>query len=45
MPYHHISVPDSDKVSIADGKLNASDHPILPFIEDDGTPVWDKAEN
>jgi len=28
-----------DKITIANGKLNVSDHPIIPFIEGDGTGV------
>ena len=34
MPYQHIKVPAGEKVSIAGGKLNVPNHPILPFIED-----------
>ncbi|MBL8057491.1 MAG: NADP-dependent isocitrate dehydrogenase [Anaerolineales bacterium] len=42
MPYTHIQVPAGDKISIADGKLNVPDHPIVPFIEGDGTgpDIW-----
>lgn len=42
MPYQHIHVPDGDKISIAHGKLNVPPHPILPFIEGDGTgrDIW-----
>src|SRR5215510_8273184 len=42
MPYQHIRVPQGDKVSIGDGKLNVPDRPILPFIEGDGTgrDIW-----
>jgi isocitrate dehydrogenase len=42
MPYQHIRIPDGDKVFIADGKLQVPDHPILPFIEGDGTgrDIW-----
>src|ERR1044071_7279362 len=28
-----------DRISIQDGKLRAADHPIIPFIEGDGTGV------
>ncbi|ASL44821.1 Isocitrate dehydrogenase [NADP] [Burkholderia sp. AD24] len=39
MPYQHIKVPtDGDKITVnADFSLNVSDHPIIPFIEGDGT--------
>lgn len=42
MPYQHIKVPEGGKVTIADGKLNVPDNPILPFIEGDGTgrDIW-----
>ena len=42
MPYQHIRVPDGSNVSVVDGKLNVPDHPILPFIEGDGTgrDIW-----
>jgi isocitrate dehydrogenase len=42
MPYQHIQVPAGDKITIADGKLGVPDHPVLPFIEGDGTgpDIW-----
>ena len=43
MPYEHIQVPaGGEKISIADGRLHIPDHPILPFIEGDGTgrDIW-----
>jgi len=42
MAYQHLKVPDGEKISIADGKLNVPDHPIIPFIEGDGTgrDIW-----
>src|SRR5512145_843610 len=42
MPYKHTKVPAGDKISIAGGKLNVPDRPILPFIEGDGTgpDIW-----
>ena len=42
MPYQHIRLPEGRKISVADGKLNVPDHPILPFIEGDGTgpDIW-----
>src|SRR6266404_3051734 len=42
MPYQHSQVPAGDKISIAGGKLQVPDRPILPFIEGDGTgaDIW-----
>jgi isocitrate dehydrogenase len=42
MPYQHLHVPSGDKVTIQNGKLQVPDHPILPFIEGDGTgpDIW-----
>ncbi len=42
MPYQHIRIPEGDKITIAGGKLQVPDHPILPFIEGDGTgpDIW-----
>src|SRR3990172_13066083 len=42
MTYQHIRIPDGDKIAIADGKLTVPDHPIVPFIEGDGTgpDIW-----
>jgi isocitrate dehydrogenase len=42
MPYQHSQVPAGDKISIAGGKLNVPDRPIVPFIEGDGTgaDIW-----
>ncbi|MEK7276329.1 MAG: isocitrate/isopropylmalate family dehydrogenase, partial [Chloroflexota bacterium] len=42
MTYQHIRVPDGDKITIAGGKLTVPDHPIVPFIEGDGTgpDIW-----
>ena len=42
MPYQHIRLPEGRKISVADGKLNVPDHPIIPFIEGDGTgrDIW-----
>ncbi len=40
MPYQHIQVPAGDKVTInPDKTLRVPDHPIIPFIEGDGTGV------
>jgi isocitrate dehydrogenase len=43
MTYQSIHVPESgDKITIAAGKLSVPDHPILPFVEGDGTgrDIW-----
>ncbi len=43
MSYKNIHVPeDGEKVTIKDGKLVVPSHPILPFIEGDGTgpDIW-----
>ncbi|HJY84674.1 MAG TPA: NADP-dependent isocitrate dehydrogenase [Candidatus Binatia bacterium] len=42
MAYQHVRVPEGEKISIRDGKLKVPDHPILPFIEGDGTgrDIW-----
>ena len=38
--YQHINIPDGDKITVnADNTLNVPDHPIIPFIEGDGTGV------
>ena len=52
MGYAKIQVPEGEKITFADGKLNVPDNPIVAFIEGDGigvdiTPasmlVWDAA--
>jgi len=43
MTYQIISMPKAgEKISIAKGKLSVPDHPILPFVEGDGTgrDIW-----
>jgi isocitrate dehydrogenase len=42
MPYQNIQVPAGDKISISGGKLSVPDHPVLPYIEGDGTgrDIW-----
>ena len=43
MAYKTVQVPVSgETISIQDGKLTVSDHPILPFVEGDGTgrDIW-----
>ena len=40
MPYTYVTVPFGEKISMgSDGRLNVPDHPIIPFIEGDGTGV------
>ncbi|GAB4269374.1 MAG: NADP-dependent isocitrate dehydrogenase [Candidatus Promineifilaceae bacterium] len=52
MAYKHIQIPDGEKITFSNGKLNVPDNPIVAFIEGDGigvdiTPasirVWDAA--
>ena len=42
MPYTTCTVPVGGKISIAGGKLNVPDQPIIPFIRGDGTgpDIW-----
>ena len=43
MTYQNISVPTSgEKITISGGKLSVPDHPILPYVEGDGTgpDIW-----
>ena len=43
MSYQNISVPKmGEKISFIGGKLSVPDHPILPFVEGDGTgrDIW-----
>ncbi len=42
MSYQHIQVPAGDKITISGGKLSVPDHPVMPFIEGDGTgpDIW-----
>lgn len=47
MTYQFIRVPESgDKITISGGKLSVPDHPILPFVEGDGTgrDIWRASE-
>jgi isocitrate dehydrogenase len=52
MSFTHIRVPEGEKITYANGKINVPDNPIVAFIEGDGigvdiTPasmkVWDAA--
>ena len=38
----HVRIPAGEKIGIAPGKLQVPDHPIVPFIEGDGTgpDIW-----
>ena len=42
MSYQHIQVPAGDKITLSGGKLSVPDHPVMPFIEGDGTgpDIW-----
>ena len=43
MAYTNVKVPaGGEKISIKDGKLQVPDHPIIPFVEGDGTgrDIW-----
>jgi len=42
MAYTIINVPAGEKISISGGQLNVPNHPIIPFIEGDGTgpDIW-----
>src|SRR5215208_2079448 len=43
MAYTNVKVPEGgEKISIEDGKLQVPDHPIIPFVEGDGTgrDIW-----
>lgn len=42
MAYQFSKVPEGDKISISNGKLQVPDRPIVPFIEGDGTgpDIW-----
>jgi isocitrate dehydrogenase len=43
MTYQSIKVPTSgEKISLVEGKLSVPDHPILPYVEGDGTghDIW-----
>ena len=43
MAYTNVKVPEGgEKISIKDGTLDVPDHPIIPFVEGDGTgrDIW-----
>jgi len=46
MAYKDITPPTGGKITIADGKLNVPENPIIPFIRGDGTgpDIWAASE-
>lgn len=46
MTYHDTTMPQGGKISLASGKLNVPDHPVIPFIRGDGTgkDIWETSE-
>ncbi len=46
MAYTTCIVPPGDRIRISGGKLEVSDHPIIPFIRGDGTgpDIWQASE-
>ncbi len=40
--YEKLTPPAGDAITLADGKLRVPDHPIIPFVEGDGTgpDIW-----
>lgn len=42
MPYQHLTPPAGEKITIVNGILSVPDHPVIPFIEGDGTgrDIW-----
>ena len=48
MAYAHLTPPtEGEKITVTDGTLHVPDHPILPFIEGDGTgpDIWRAAQH
>ena len=45
--YKYAKVPAGDRIGYANGKLTVPDHPIIPFIEGDGTgaDIWRASVN
>ena len=45
MTYIHAKVPTGDRITLTEGELQVPDHPIIPFIEGDGTgpDIWQAA--
>ena len=46
MAFDKIRVPEGDKITVRDGKLQVGDRPIVAFIEGDGTgpDIWTAAQ-
>ena len=46
MPYKDITPPVGGKITIANGKLNVPENPVVPFIRGDGTgsDIWAASE-
>jgi isocitrate dehydrogenase len=46
MAYTTVTPPAGDKISIANGKLQVPEHPVIPFIRGDGTgpDIWAASE-
>jgi isocitrate dehydrogenase len=44
--YKDVTPPAGGKISIANGKLNVPDSPVIPFIRGDGTgpDIWAASE-
>ena len=42
MPYQNVTPPAGDRITVAGGRLQVPDQPVLPFIEGDGTgpDIW-----
>ena len=42
MSFQKIKIPNGDKIAVTDGKVEASDRPIVCFVEGDGTgpDIW-----
>jgi len=42
MPYQNVTPPAGDKITSSGGRLQVPDHPVVPFIEGDGTgpDIW-----
>jgi isocitrate dehydrogenase len=42
MPYQNVTPPAGDRITISGGRLQVPDHPVLPYIEGDGTgpDIW-----
>src|SRR5690349_10693639 len=43
---HDMTTQAGEKITIAGGKLNVPDHPIIPFVRGDGTgpDIWASSE-